>query len=261
MQHFPWKETLTIKANNLYIYRVLISHRLECHCCHVGISKYLYFPPIQFSGPNILSLSFDPNHQFRGACANKSTSAPGPVSAPRVPWTHWHIPPGSPPPGGSQRLVPSPESETFTDLFRRKYWSSVGRGCPWPPWIVSWHERRDHSYTLHNGNGLLSYNSKIICFSFSSHSQHKADSVHSLSSPKVCFGRFRDKWRFSIQLWSSRMLWSDYKVLRAAIRGGTGQCLAINSARIVQNLTLQEDIFPWQAWYEDINVPTLDMYV
>ena len=31
------------------------------------------------------------------------------------------------------------------------------------------------------------------------------------------------------------MLWSDYKVLRAAIRVGTGQCLAINSARIVQN--------------------------
>ena len=93
------KRSWTIKANNLYIYRVLISHRLECHCCHVGISKYLYFPPIQFSGPNILSLSFDPNHQFRGACANKSTSAPGPVSAPRVPWTHWHIPPGSPPLG------------------------------------------------------------------------------------------------------------------------------------------------------------------
>ena len=202
-----------------------------------GYSNICIFHLSSFQDPiSSLSLSLDPNHQFRGACANKSTSAPGPVSAPRVPWTHWHIPPGSPPPGGSQRLVPSPESETFIDLFRRKYWSAAGRGCPWPPWIVSWHERRgDQCYTLHNGNGL-SYNSKIICLSFSSHSQHKADSVHRLSSPLSRFAlavsEINDVFPFNCGAPGCCDLITKY---RAAIRGGTEQCLAINSARIAQN--------------------------
>ena len=145
------KRSWTIKANNLYY--VLISHRLECHCCHVGdiqIFVFSTYPVFRTQYPLSLSLSTP--------TTNSAARVPINLLPPPAPCQlrgcHEHtdiFPRAPPPPLGvvsvlflARRVRPL---QTSIDLFRRKYWSAAGRGCPWPPWIVSWHERRGISVT------------------------------------------------------------------------------------------------------------------
>ena len=173
--------TITVKnVETLYLLRILVFIPESTSVIVARSIKYLYFPPIQCSGPNILSLSLcvDPNHQFRGACANKSTSAPGPCQLrgamkifPRLP----------PPPGPVSVLFLARRAETSSVVNIDQLLTETAHDprdlCPVTP--------EDHGYTTaHNGNGL-SYNRKIICLSSS-----LLFSAQSLPSPQSL------RWRF-----------------------------------------------------------------
>ena len=140
----------------------------------------------------------------------------------------WKYSPGSllSSPRASQRLVSSQESES-RDLFRRKYWSAADWDCPWPPRLVSCDTRGSRLHNSSQRKRIILQQKNHLSFLLSSLLSTKP-TQSSVSPLKVCFGRFWDKWRFSIQLWSSGCCDLITKCLYWGRHpGGTEHCLAI----------------------------------